>query len=118
MDAGGHGITPGLLPGKPGKKSCKVDDPCLLALIFHFFSQLGKKKDKIQKRWGLLRSGLDVRREISCRIRDMGRPAEEGRLPDCLRKYCQGYEFWWKKWEERRNKFILGGFWKSEFLAR
>ena len=51
----------------------------------------------MQKKWGFLRSGLAVRREISCRIRDMGTLAEEGRLPECLRKCCQGYELWWKK---------------------
>lgn len=49
-----------------------------------------------------------VRREISCRIRDMRRPAEEERLPGCLGKCGQGYEFWWRKLEEIRNKFIFG----------
>lgn len=104
--------------GSQDRSPARWMTPVFLLLFSISSPNWEKKKDKIQKRWGLLRSGLDVRREISCRIRDMGRLAEEGRLPDCLRKCCQGYEFWWKKWEERRNKFILGGFWKSEFLAR
>lgn len=53
----------------------------ILGLIFHLFPQLGE--NKIQKGKGFLRSCVAVRGvgEISCRIRDMKRPAEEGRFP-------------------------------------
>lgn len=52
-----------------------------------------------------------VRREISRGIRDVRRPAGEGRFPDCLGKCGQGYEFWGRKWEEMGNNFI---FWVLE----
>lgn len=53
----------------------------ILGLIFHLFPQLGE--NKIQKGRGFsevawLLGGVG---EISCRIRDMKRPAEEGRFP-------------------------------------
>lgn len=38
----------------------------------------------------------------------MRRLAEEEGFPDCLGKYGQGYELWWRKWEGMGNQFIFG----------